>query len=605
MTSFKDLPDLALNRIEQLVRPRIILGTNKYARVCRRWREASSNSSSEDLDPLQLFLDLRQMAPEDSSQASSWMAMHGQHVAALVIEAWTAEAQRLYWLPAAAAGLMRLRRVEVHHEHSLALLAPALRQLPQLQHLEASVAVRCAPSEQVHVQEGALPEGAVLDSVFLNQHGAVLEDVPDLHQLCPQLTTLHLHMEEVESEWCGRHVDLQPDARLPRLLPAGLQELKLRLSYTYCKRWVVHSTSLVHLTALQRLMLDYMRLSMQEEGALAPLTALQQLTLHMVEGHGPGLATLAQDLSSLQQLRILEPASIADSESIVQQLESKVVEYHPWAEDWAAAATRFVRLTQLAFTIASASVGGDPGVLAALSCLQELRLHCTFWGDDGLTLPLVQQAAGMSQLRSLQLDGFTARGAELSTCLAQCTQLTSLVLTMSSIIGYVRSANCPWPAALRHLTGLRRLEVPSEVLQQEEGTWLAPLGALTYLCIELPPWCAPRDFEGTYEAELQLRRQWRDAQYPMAQQLLQQVQEWPASVQQVVLGFSDMVDGFVMPRCWQHTLPGPEARQFAVWLEGDFVLHSFWVAQHWARPFSPCPHLAGVWELQGKDEDRQ
>jgi hypothetical protein len=297
MTAFSDLPNLVVKRINQLARARSIRGTNKYARVSQRWRDASSSTNNEDLDPLQLFLDPRHLTAEDIGKASSWMAMHGQQVQALVVEAMAAEPERLNWLPDAAAGLSHLKQLQVDHPHSLVLLAPVLGQLPQLQHLAAQVDIICEPSQLVHTQNGG-----VVNSVFVNHQGAAWEDVPHLQQLCPHLTSLYLEIKESAS--CERRFNLQADVRLPRLLPAALQELCLQIWCGGPYHGVLPSTSLVHLTALQRLSLRYMRLSMQEEGALAPLAALQQLTLYGVEGDGPGLWTLAQDLSSLQQLRV-------------------------------------------------------------------------------------------------------------------------------------------------------------------------------------------------------------------------------------------------------------------------------------------------------------
>jgi hypothetical protein len=289
---------------------------------------------------------------------------------------------------------------------------------------------------------------------------------------------------------------------------------------------------------------------------------------------------------------------------MLQQLASKVVEYNAYPEDWAAAATQLGQLTRLEFMVHGAfwGGGGDPCVLAAVSGLQELRLSGN-WAGSSLAVELVQQAAGMAQLRRLRLDGHGAAGAELSACLAQCTQLTSLVLLLR---GDQRYADCPWSTAVCHLTGLRHSMVPAEVLQQEAGAWLVPLGALTCLCVELQSWESlhPREEHMAFYADEQQQRQWMEAQYRTAQQLLQQVQVWPASLQQVVFGFSGAGDVQVMPSRWQHTpsRSGASSQQIAVWLEEDYMCGQ--LVQHWARPFNPCPHLPGVWELQGQEEDR-
>jgi hypothetical protein len=94
----------------------------------------------------------------------------------------------------------------------------------------------------------------------------------------------------------------------------------------------------------------------------------------------------------------------------------------------------------------------------------------------------------------------------------------------------------------------------------------------------------------------------------MAQQLRQQVQAWPASLQQVVVLYDLQLDEDFFhstrfkPECWQFNSAAPGGGQFSVWLEEDAESHEDVIdmAPGWARPFSPCPHLQGVWELQGE-----
>jgi hypothetical protein len=84
-------------------------------------------------------------------------------------------------------------------------------------------------------------------------------------------------------------------------------------------------------------------------------------------------------------------------------------------------------------------------------------------------------------------------------------------------------------------------------------------------------------------------------QQAAAQELLQQVPEWPASLQQVEV-WVESIPGSVLfqPRCWTFIPVSAPGLQISVWME---LRDS--TAKGWVRPFRPCPHLPGVWELQG------
>jgi hypothetical protein len=349
-------------------------------------------------------------------------------------------------------------------------------------------------------------------------------------------------------------------------------------------------------------------LGLQDEGALAPLAALRQLTLHYVTGDGPGLATLAQDLSGLQQLRVPATPYGLENDAMLQQLSPKVVDFNARTSNWVAAAYQLVQLTKLTLCSWFDWQEGHGDALSAPTGLQALHLCLSRAGS--CAVDLVQHVAGMAQLRTLHLEGHLTDPQELSSCVAQCTQLTALLVMARGLQHRDPYWAHPWPAALRQLTGLHCLTVPAEVLEQQHGAWLAPLTALTRLGVllqqsetDLPRECYQA--LGTMYADAQHQQQWLDRRYPAAWWLLQQVQEWPASLQQVLFTYRSEPLTPIRPRSWQHTPPGPGARQFTVWLEEGCLNDDPWAAEGWARPWRACRHLPGVWELQGREDGEQ
>lgn len=146
------------------------------------------------------------------------------------------------------------------------------------------------------------------------------------------------------------------------------------------------------------------------------------------------------------------------------------------------------------------------------------------------------------------------------------------------------------------LTGLQRLTVPSELLQQEANVWLAPLTALTGLYVimgsELLSDASYEDWsEARQQQQLGPRHQAR------AQEVLQ-VQVWPPGLRQVVWWVEEgQARQGVAPRHWQHTPSAPGSVPFDVFFEEGDHSGSSKVAPGWARPLCPCPHLPGVREL--------
>jgi hypothetical protein len=557
-----DLPQGVVQRIADLARRRRIPGTNKYARVSRQWRDASS---SEDAEQLQLLVDLHYMSDEEVTRARSWMAHHGRAVKVLVVSAEGMAPPQQTWFPTVAAALGNLRRLEVDQGHSLLMLAPVLGQLPQLQHLAAAVGTVADPYK--HWRPAVIEE--VTEGVIDTRYFRPRSPLPDLGRLCPQLTQLRLQMD-VEVQSCVFAGDYEGnviiDKRLPLLLPVTLQHLTLATKELRC-RVLLHPDSLTHLVALRQLTLDGLRMD------------------------SDGCQAVAQGLTALQQLRVRGPLFAVPRDDPVLLLSPKLVEYTPRVGLAATTAPQLVHLTRLVWQWGG-MFEGTVEALAALTGLQELVLEGSM--PFGPVADLVQQAAGLPQLRRLQLAAGSESLEEVTASLAQCTQLTSLLLALRTHWG------APYIPVPKQLTGLRRLTVPWKLLQQEAGAWLAPLTALTRLCLDtahealLPP----EEWPGIgAEAQHQLG----PLHQAKAQEVLQQVQGWPPALQQVMVWVDKrLANKGVAHLSWQHTPAAPGSVPFGVFfVEGD-RFGSSQVARGWPRPFSPCPHLPGVRELRGQ-----
>jgi hypothetical protein len=544
MGKFSDLPDAPIVNILSCARPaRYLPGTNKYARVCWRWLQISDNSFVEE-DGLQLFMDLSRMSAKDRAHAAGWMAMHGRTVATLAVKA---SMQQVGWYRGSAPALTRIRRLELDQAHSLYNVAPVLRRMPHLEHLAAGISLAVDPNQPL-----ADPACGrfVHDNLRPKQPGW---QVPDLQQLCPSLIHLRLTCDKT----CGT---LMMDPQLPRLLPARLQQLSLGAAPGVENLWM-KSSSLVHLSALQQL-------------------SLQDI---LVAEEGPG--SVVQNLRALHQLQQVRLSHTDDwvlDMNDTLQLAPRVTSLgvFAWLQGAVEVLPRLVHLTQLALSVrGKAGMAGVPGgmaaALAALAGLQELTLGCTM---DASLVPVMEQVAAMPTLRSLQLEQYSGKTPSLGAHLGQCMQLTSLVIK-----GVSTGASRTCVAALQQLTGLRCLTVPAEVLEHQAGDWLVPLTALTRLGVR------PSS-------------EWMEGQpkvlspQGMAQQLLQRVRA--CRVQQVVVTFAQGYgDTELTPKSFESSPAGVGGVQLSVWIEEEGS-----VAAGWVRPFRPCPHLPGVWELQGEAE---
>jgi hypothetical protein len=235
MLDIHDLPGPAVRSITRRVRPRIIPGTNRFALVCRTWRDAS-NVDEEDVQ-LQLELDLDDLSEPDLATSLSWLQLHGSSVSGLAVHTvykpcWSIMEQTLV---ASALCSSQLTRLELMASDTLLPLAPHLPHLPHLQHLSASIWAK------IMQQEGV--------ASFCTDGGKCVEEPPDLGQLCPQLVSLELTMEG----WDKASLLSMPtaDARLCRLLPTTLQQLRLA---THNLR--LDCSALKQLTALTKLVIE-------------------------------------------------------------------------------------------------------------------------------------------------------------------------------------------------------------------------------------------------------------------------------------------------------------------------------------------------------------
>jgi hypothetical protein len=201
---------------------------------------------------------------------------------------------------------------------------------------------------------------------------------------------------------------------------------------------------------------------------------------------------------------------------------------------------------------------------------------------------VLQQVAGMSALHTLRLSGSMNNNHALLSSLELCTQLTSLQLMAEIRDLWPGPGEQPVPhppgfvGALQQLTGLCSLVVPGKLFAHDKGAWLAPLSQLTSLCV---------------------RVRWGPVQYAVMEGPVCQVQDWPAVWEQVVEGGTHFDDH---PRHDRHiitttctscrfTPAAPGAVPITLLTE-----ETGWSCHGWSQPLVPCPHLPGVWELQGQ-----
>jgi hypothetical protein len=398
--------------------------------------------------------------------------------------------------------------------------------------------------------------------------------------------------------------DLRVDERLAQMLPCGLQQLTL-----------VHKQP-VDVGDEDVLQADSVWL---HPSSVQGLTALQTLALYDVRVLDSSVGCLLQNLEALQQLRVCTTHTAQDKqgdEGTLLQLAPLLtdLQVHNMAD---VLPVNHAPLTRLVWS--KELLSAEAPALGSLTGLRELDLG-DWDGDFPHVAAVVEQAAGMPALHSLCVRGFTGEPAAVSSSLDMCTQLTSLALLMefcikdsdesesadesqesheSEVLQQVNMG--PLAFMLQQLTGLRCLTVYSQLQEWEGAAWLAPLSALTCLCVQLPDFSPeqPGNGQGVDFQVVRPDGEWLGQRNQAeAKGLLGQVRKWPSSLQCVVFCIAALPptwgDVMLPPRCWEHPTAGHGSRQLKVWLE----LPSG-AAQGWPRPFWPCPHLQGVCELQG------
>jgi hypothetical protein len=262
MVTLDDLPASALQLITRFARRRFISGTNRFARVCRSWRDAGIDSDNDE--QLQLLIALEGLPPGAVASTSTWLAQHGSCVTSLEASYDTATAPLFQQLPLSTAPLVGLARLEVDGPGSLVALAPALPQLVALTHLRASIGLTR------HAGQG----------VF-SAEGVPLEAVPSLQQLCPGLKSLRLIID-----YQRRTGERRAWVPIAQLLPGHLEQLHIegrrRSGAVLGAVLRVSCTTLTSLTSLRHLTLEYVH--PRHPDLLLHLPRLAHLDLSWVHG---------------------------------------------------------------------------------------------------------------------------------------------------------------------------------------------------------------------------------------------------------------------------------------------------------------------------------
>jgi hypothetical protein len=196
-------------------------------------------------------------------------------------------------------------------------------------------------------------------------------------------------------------------------------------------------------------------------------------------------------LGALQSLRLCSGsfAPLIDDASLVQLAPQVTMhKLHVWNLARVQLLPHLVHLTAL--QLRGSLPGGTSAALGGLTGLQELTLQNAY-GEE--VVAVVQQAAGMAQLRSLRLDFLWASprldptviqlAQELTASLEQCTQLTALGACAAHMGMGVNIEVVHMP---QQLPGLQCLTVRVNQLAQDGGAWLSCLTSLTSLYVRLP-----------------------------------------------------------------------------------------------------------------------
>jgi hypothetical protein len=228
-----DLPEAAVLEIINLARgSRRLPGTNRFAEVCRGWRDVDSTSTDSEL---QLHVEQMRRGPSDFKKTKKWFILYGQNVSSLGL----ASKLHLTWFLLASSNMCsNLRQLTLCGINSLTDLLATNVQLPLLQHLTAFLD-----------QFEAWPKGS--DQLLLAHSSEGCRGVYPLQQACPGLVELQLTFD-VDGDADDPRTFNSLEELLPRLLPPTLQQLGLRWSpeegeCSMAPAAVTHITALRHL----------------------------------------------------------------------------------------------------------------------------------------------------------------------------------------------------------------------------------------------------------------------------------------------------------------------------------------------------------------------
>jgi hypothetical protein len=408
MTTLSDLPAPALRLITPFAQKRHIPGTNRFARVSRRWRDAVVNSEEEE--QLQLLLPLESLPPDTVSSTYVWLAQHGSCVTSLQISYDPDKGPLLQQLPLSTAPLVGLAQLEVDGPDSLLALAPVLPQLVVLTHLGASLGVYLPEGDSLHVP------------LEFGDQGLPVEALPSLQLLRPGLKSLHLmfNCTQADDTWARRCVDVP----VAKVLPDGLEQLSVQFKA---------STSFGFPCA-----------------ALQPFTALRRITLTDV---------IAKDVDLLLQMPGLQEVDLFGADCVVDDSPEPV---HTWlASGLCTAPQQLTKLTGL-WLRWEPGPSALPSFFTALSNLRKLYMLVMRPGSAAA----VQQLSSISTLRHLSLKTSISLGEDTGPAVAALAGVQQLTYLRLHVGGFWELPPSTWAAVLPHLTQLRVLEVEEELLLQ-------------------------------------------------------------------------------------------------------------------------------------------
>jgi hypothetical protein len=416
MTKLGDVPGSVVSLITRYARTRQIPGTNKFARVCRSWRDAGIEV--EDHEQLQLLLPLDSLPPGPVTSTIKWIAQHGACVTTLhvIYDPITHYVFRRLRLPLSTAPMTSLARLDVYGPESLVVVAPALPQLVALTHLRASITMtdsRLGPKDEEH------------------------SPLKPMQQLCPGLKSLDLTINATDSPGIN-------GAQVPvaHLLPAGLQQLQIK-----ALRMGLDSAALTtSLTALRSLSLVGLAVDPNPLFHMPELEQLELVNAHcwvdrrwssVAQWLAAGMCTAPQRLTklcgmSLSDIRLSVGAlqSLVTAAPGLRSLEVSLGQPNPAAAAWVQQLSGFSRLQRLSLGFHRDATGDATALVSSLCYLQHLTCLLLGYRHGGVqpstwagVLPHLPQLRVLGVSKPLLLEGLVLEVTQLSQL--QCLYVES------------------------------------------------------------------------------------------------------------------------------------------------------------------------------------